>query len=496
MSVSTHRARRLHLRTVQPGSEELHAMQLLQRYLEALRRHGGQSSGAGQVELLASTIEKRAASSPFALARTLARRRALIDEEAGPWQPSLGFGCFEDEDDGEVAATLLGASSGLNRLSERAWLGTVIEAADRAARSSRRFTALHTLLRRLRQPVVVFTEYRDTLAWLFAGLRSLASIDVLHGGLTPAERERVVERFGKGLVAVLLATDVAAEGLNLQHASRAAVLFDLPWSPARAEQRIGRIDRLGQTRRVHAWLLVGPSASDRRVLDHLERRRASASALLARCAEEPTIDVERDVGELEHWCVAELSVRRRLLRLVPPPLRDNLASVLAGEPRVARLSPRQARSAGLGPHSALVVATTACWTDQGDVVERITTALSIETQGCARLSSSGEATRTWLHVARAASTRALAGAASDRQALLRVALGRARSGEAARATQIDRELRTRVAAHFLQPGLFEVHTRSAPLPPGVGLPLSEGPERVDVQALTNVALVLAPRRFR
>ncbi len=71
----------------------------------------------------------------------------------------------------------------------------------------------------------------------------------LHGGLSRTERRAVVDRFSSGACAVLLATDAAGQGLNLHVACRVVVNLELPWSPTRLEQRIGRVDRIGQTRR-------------------------------------------------------------------------------------------------------------------------------------------------------------------------------------------------------------------------------------------------------
>ena len=77
--------------------------------------------------------------------------------------------------------------------------------------------------------------------------------------------------------AVLLATDAAAEGLNLHERCRLVVNLELPWNPMRLEQRIGRVDRIGQRRTVHAFHLVADGTGEARVADRLRARLAVAA---------------------------------------------------------------------------------------------------------------------------------------------------------------------------------------------------------------------------
>jgi Superfamily II DNA/RNA helicases, SNF2 family len=94
--------------------------------------------------------------------------------------------------------------------------------------------------------------------------------------MTTRERSIAQEQFNQ-TGGLLLATDAASEGLNLQHACRMVIHFELPWSPARLEQRTGRVDRIGQTRVVHNILLVASDTAERLVLAPLVRRAARAS---------------------------------------------------------------------------------------------------------------------------------------------------------------------------------------------------------------------------
>jgi hypothetical protein len=113
--------------------------------------------------------------------------------------------------------------------------------------------------------VVVFTEYRDTQVWLASLLnaRGLGGdrLGLLYGGLEPRRREHLKAAFqaapDRHPIRMLLATDAASEGIDLQmHCSR-IINYDIPFNPNRLEQRIGRVDRFGQTQPVHVAHFVG-----------------------------------------------------------------------------------------------------------------------------------------------------------------------------------------------------------------------------------------------
>jgi hypothetical protein len=155
---------------------------------------------------------------------------------------------------------------------ERQWLRAIAEAARTAARSESKIRRLLRLLDRIREPVIVFTEYRDTLARLH---RRIAvgghAVTLLHGGLSPAERSQVPQLLQEERM-VLLATDAASEGLNLHHHCRIVVHYELPWHPMRLEQRTGRVDRIGQSKRVHEIALVAATTAERLVIAPLTLR--------------------------------------------------------------------------------------------------------------------------------------------------------------------------------------------------------------------------------
>ena len=123
---------------------------------------------------------------------------------------------------------------------------------------------------------IVFTEHRDTAYFLVRRLEGLGftgRVALIHGGLPYRERERQVEFFrrpaSEGGADFLVATDAAGEGINLQFCWL-MVNYDIPWNPARLEQRMGRIHRYGQTHDpVVVVNLVAPSTREGRVLKTL-----------------------------------------------------------------------------------------------------------------------------------------------------------------------------------------------------------------------------------
>lgn len=119
--------------------------------------------------------------------------------------------------------------------------------------------------------VVLFAFYRNTLNYLArrlaeAGIQAV----VLHGGMDKTAVLRSFER--DDAVHVLLSSEVASEGVDLQFSSL-LVNYDLPWNPARIEQRIGRIDRIGQPEpKILIWNLVYEDTLDERVHERLLER--------------------------------------------------------------------------------------------------------------------------------------------------------------------------------------------------------------------------------
>jgi len=248
-----------------------------------------------RVEFLATIVRKRLASSRAALAQTIANRRAKVDRNLGVLatrrdllRRARAGEPLEDDEQAQLELDLHAAS--------------IVAAQQRTARARRRgeteadlFDALETSLAALRdvaeskvgvllkhlryvwsddpsENVIVFTEYRDTAESIALTLRAAfnESVLLLHSEVN--DREAILARFVAGERLVLVATDVASEGLNLQHRCRTMVHYDLPWNPNRLEQRNGRIDRYGQRRSPRIAYLYSADTYDGELLAILVRK--------------------------------------------------------------------------------------------------------------------------------------------------------------------------------------------------------------------------------
>lgn len=236
------------------------------------------------VRLVAVTVARRAASSGLALRRTLIRRLSLLSSPQQParedWeQPVFPWDEHERADEDAPAAMLCRAGF-TDAGRERAAIEYLLHLADGAG--SAKLTWLIRFLTRAGEPAIVFTEYRDTLEAVLAALPSSLRAVSISGALSPAARSLAIDAFTAGAADVLVATDTAGEGLNLHHRCRLVIDMELPWNPMRLEQRLGRVDRFGQTRRVHGIRLVHPDTIEARVLERLRDRRIISETDVAR----------------------------------------------------------------------------------------------------------------------------------------------------------------------------------------------------------------------
>lgn len=240
------------------------------------RERGGQDPA---VRLIAVTIARRAASSPLALRRTLMRRLALLSPSHEPEQASLPWEEL-DGSDSDLAATLLRRPGLDDPRNERARIEQLLLLID--GTTAVKIAWLIRFLARAGEPAIVFTEYRDTVEAVLASLPPSVRARSISGAHAPGLRTQAVDAFNNGEADVLVATDTAGEGLNLHRRCRLVIDMELPWNPVRLEQRLGRVDRLGQCRRVHALRLIHPNSIEERVLHRIRERRAASEAEVAR----------------------------------------------------------------------------------------------------------------------------------------------------------------------------------------------------------------------
>jgi superfamily II DNA or RNA helicase len=268
----------------------------------------------GSVGFALTALQRRLASSPEAIYQSLKNRHRRLDQRlrdarlatrAGVIAETLGVLLPEDDDDLDASEqekledTLIDEASASQTAAE---LDEEIRAlcelerrasAVVASRQDKKWEELSRILQddphtrgpdgRLRK-LIVFSEHRDTLRYLHGRIRGVLGDDeaiaAIHGGTRREERLDVQERFRSDpRVRVLLATDAAGEGVNLQRASL-MINYDLPWNPNRLEQRFGRIHRIGQDEVCHLWSLVAKSTREGAVYHRLlEKLRVESDAL-------------------------------------------------------------------------------------------------------------------------------------------------------------------------------------------------------------------------
>jgi hypothetical protein len=430
-------------------------------------------SSSGSARLAMSVLARRASSSAASLARSVERRLALLARTEAESAQQIGLPFLEAPGDEEPGAEL--AAPGLaDQEDERRRLEAVLKAARRVESSESKLRLLSRFMRRTREPAIVFTEYRDTLERLADTLREHDPV-TLHGGLTAAERRDSLRRFTAGTARLLIATDAASEGLNLQERCRLVVNLELPWTPLRLEQRIGRVDRIGQRRRVHAVHLVAADTHEEttvaRLLLRTRRAAAALDGLRPRATEHDIAGAVIGCESLDDGVIGQekLDDSARAGRRVPQLLAPGVSSLAAAETArletlrslTGRPSPaptderppvvvrRGTRRRGiLWAFRLMVVAA-----DRRPVWE---TCLGLEARGHAPSPDSRYARWIELSAARLEPVLVLEGrrALAALETSLRTPLALASRRERAIADSIAVD-RARLAAELLQPGLFD-----------------------------------------
>ena len=120
--------------------------------------------------------------------------------------------------------------------------------------------------------VLIFTQFLDTQTYIADHIADQWTVHIFRGGLKPAEKDQVVARFREQEgPQILVSTEAGGEGRNFQFCHM-LVNYDLPWNPMKVEQRIGRIDRIGQKHPVTIFNMSTTGTVEERVLTVLSRR--------------------------------------------------------------------------------------------------------------------------------------------------------------------------------------------------------------------------------
>ena len=259
---------------VELTDKERTALKAVEEYVE----YGFQlAEGAGNntYGFVMVIFQKLMASSIAAIKESMSKRRERVQSAASGRSASdseLEERLDYYEDESEVAGMIGAASS-----AELALIDRAIEALDHVEVDSK----AHVLEEQFSElfgedsnaKVLLFTQFRGTQRFLEERLSARGwGVNVFHGQMSPREKDDAVERFKNDAgPQILISTEAGGEGRNFQFC-HILVNYDLPWNPMRVEQRIGRVDRIGQENAVSIFNLWVKDTIEERVLDVLEKR--------------------------------------------------------------------------------------------------------------------------------------------------------------------------------------------------------------------------------
>lgn len=311
------------------------------------------------IRLVATILRKRAASSLAALRSTVAERRKNIEESVG--EIELRREHLQAYNRGETISesaqqrlerdlhrgyrsAMQRSGMTLTRLKDETKTLEELQALaeDCTGHPEPKLVALTEWLRRChtaepKAKVIVFSEYADTVDAIVSHLTDrgyageIVKLTSDSGGRK--DRTAALKRFFSPETRILVATDVAGEGLNLHQHCHHLVHFELPWNPNRMEQRNGRIDRYGQTEHPVIGFLYSEGTYEDEVLkrlvvkiDHQIRRLGSVGDILGQIQADrieqiltlPVHDLHRAVAE------AEAQIDDELNRASDPRIREQI----------------------------------------------------------------------------------------------------------------------------------------------------------------------------
>jgi superfamily II DNA or RNA helicase len=269
-------------RAIELHWDERHSMQrrlyemvsdyVSQNYNKAMRNRGKNM----WFVFLLIMMQRLVTSSTSAVRESMERRVKVLEEQAFKYQSMSEeeFAEMELEENMEDAI----AAISLDIKEEIAQLNDIIAVAKQAefqyldVKVEPLLEIIDDLFAEDRQrKVIIFTEFVATQSYLVKLLKDRGySTSILNGSMSIEERNAVLQEF-KTETDILISTDAGGEGLNLQF-SNCIINYDLPWNPMKIEQRIGRVDRIGQQRDVIVYNFILADTVENRVKAVLEEK--------------------------------------------------------------------------------------------------------------------------------------------------------------------------------------------------------------------------------
>ncbi len=274
----------------QPPYNEINLYNDLSKYVEEQYNKALTKDNKRNVTFALVILQRRFASSIYALQRSLERRKnrlqELLEGAEQYKQNNRNFDADDVEDMSEedrweveeIWETLSVAENREELESEIQTLENLIVKAKQIVKNEEEVklkqfrNTLDSLYSKYEnnedKKILVFTESKDTLFYLENKIKSWGySVNVIHGGMKLEDRVKA-EKVFKNETNVMVATEAAGEGINLQFCNM-MINYDIPWNPNRLEQRMGRIHRYGQRKEVFIFNLVSNDTREGRVLNRL-----------------------------------------------------------------------------------------------------------------------------------------------------------------------------------------------------------------------------------
>lgn len=240
-------------------NDERRIHNMLDEYINERRAEARTSQDLGAVRFLGTILKKRATSSPYSLRSTLERRMEKLGTAGN--QKTVDPDDIENEGDYEDRAEKYEyVWTGGNIEQEKNALSDMIKVLDGIGKDSK----LDTLMEFIgkvksgdsKAKILLFTEYRDTVDYLEGRLEGKYRTGRIDGTMDIMERKEALEKFARADGPdIFLCTDAAGEGVDMQFCN-VEFNYDIPWNPNRLEQRMGRIHRIGQKRKVRYYNFV------------------------------------------------------------------------------------------------------------------------------------------------------------------------------------------------------------------------------------------------
>jgi hypothetical protein len=253
---------------VTPGEAELKLQSDLLQYIRG-RYAAASSNKRTAVGLVLVAFQKMLCSSTNALAGSLESRRQRLQNEVADETPAASSDDPEliEEEQRLLALPVEDLADEVDILGSLARRARLIEDA--------KVLALESLVDRIlerdaHEKVLIFSQFLESIEMIRARLAAKHSVRVFHGRMSREEKDAAHDAFRR-TTQVLISSEAGGEGRNFQFC-HIVVNYDLPWNPMRIEQRIGRVDRVGQKRDVEIYNFAVRGMLDEQILDVLEHR--------------------------------------------------------------------------------------------------------------------------------------------------------------------------------------------------------------------------------